>query len=209
MAVRRIESHFIEGGAGRVEALLEEPEEAPLREACLVCHPHPLYGGTLDNKVVFRAARGLQKAGLATLRFNFRGVGQSLGEHDHGKGELEDAGVLMDWLRARYPELPYAAAGFSFGSRIALRLGCLFADVRRVIGVGVPTRSSNLDFLASCVTPKIFVQSTNDEHGPKRELEALYGTFAEPKQMYWVEASDHFFSGGLDGLEQTIYQLKA
>src|SRR5439155_19506310 len=132
--MRRIESYLLDGAAGKIEALLEEPETELAREACLVCHPHPLYGGTMHNKVVYRMARALRRSGSVVLRFNFRGVGQSQGEHGHGKGELEDAGVLLDWLRARYPELPYAAAGFSFGSRIALRLGCSGAGVRRVIG---------------------------------------------------------------------------
>jgi len=208
-AVRRIESHFIEGGAGKIEALLEEPEDASPREACLVCHPHPLYGGTMHNKVVYRMARALRRSGSVVLRFNFRGVGRSQGEHDNGEGELEDAEVLLDWLRARYPLLPYAAAGFSFGSRVALRLGCSVPSMSRAIAVGVPTRSSSLDYLASCATPKIFVQSTNDEHGPQPELETLYEAFAEPKQIHWVTASNHFFDGGLDSLENVIYQLVA
>src|SRR6266704_348259 len=110
---RRIESYLLDGAAGKIEALLEEPETGPAREACLVCHPHPLYGGTMHNKVVYRLARALRRSGSVVLRFNFRGVGRSQGEHDHGKGELEDAAGMMDWLRARYPGLPYAAAGFS------------------------------------------------------------------------------------------------
>ncbi len=208
-AARRIESYLLEGGAGKIEALLEEPEESAWREACLVCHPHPLYGGSMHNKVVYRIARALRRSGSVVLRFNFRGVGRSQGAHDRGLGELEDARILMDWLRERYPGLPYAAAGFSFGSRIALRLGCSLTGARRVIAVGLPTRSSDLEFLAACPTPKIIVQSTHDEHGPREELESLYRNFAEPKRIYWVEAADHFFRDGLDGLEEAIYQLIA
>jgi len=206
---RRIESYLLDGAAGKIECLLEEPETGPAREACLVCHPHPLYGGTMHNKVVYRLARALRRSESVVLRFNFRGVGRSEGDHDHGAGELEDARRLMDWLRARYPELPLAAAGFSFGSRIALRLACSTVDIRRVIAVGLPTRNSDLEYLKTCGASKIFVQSTNDEHGPREELEQLYLAFAEPKQIHWVESADHFFRDGLDGLEETIFQLSA
>ncbi len=120
---RKIESLFLAGPAGRLEALLEEPDEAATGMA-LVCHPHPQHGGTMHNKVVFRIARGLRRSGHVVLRFNYRGVNQSEGEYAHGEGELDDARVALDLLRSRYPELPLTLAGFSFGSRIALRLGC-------------------------------------------------------------------------------------
>ena len=206
---RRIESYLLDGAAGKIECLLEEPESAEPSEACLVCHPHPLYGGTMHNKVVYRMARALRQSGAVVLRFNFRGVGRSQGAHDNGAGELEDARLLMEWLRSRYPGLPYSTAGFSFGSRIALRLGCSLPGVRRIIAVGFPTKSGDLDYLKTCATPKIFVQSTHDEHGPRPELEAIYGKFADPKQIHWVEATDHFFRDGLDALEATILQLQA
>lgn len=207
-ADRRIESYLLDGAAGKLEALLEEPESVEPREACLVCHPHPLYGGTMHNKVVYRMARALRRSGSVVLRFNFRGVGRSQGQHDKGAGELEDARLVMEWLRARYPTIPYSAAGFSFGARIALRLACSLQGAKRVIAAGLPTRSESLDFLDRCAAPKIFVQSTRDEHGPKPELEALYANFAEPKQIYWIDAADHFFRDGLESLEATVYQLK-
>jgi alpha/beta superfamily hydrolase len=206
---RRIESYLLDGTAGKIECLLEEPESAEPGEACLVCHPHPLYGGTMHNKVVYRMARALRQSGTVVLRFNFRGVGRSQGAHDDGAGELDDARLLMEWLRARYPALPYSVAGFSFGSRIALRLGCSLPGVRRIIAVGFPTKLGNLDYLKTCPAPKIFVQSTHDEHGPRPELEAIYGELADPKQIHWVEAADHFFRDGLDALEATILQLQA
>jgi alpha/beta superfamily hydrolase len=205
---RRIESYLLDGAAGKVEALLEEPETGPPREACLVCHPHPVYGGTMHNKVVYRMARGLRRAGSVVLRFNFRGVGKSEGAHDHGAGEFEDAGILLGWLRARYPELPYSVAGFSFGSRIALRLGCSTDGTSRAIAVGFPTKSGNSDFLKTCGTPKIFIQSTHDQYGPRVELERLFEDFEDPKQIHWIEARDHFFSEGLDSLEAAIFQLR-
>src|SRR5437016_7496312 len=121
---RRIESLFIEGLAGKLEALLEEPDDQTPRMAALVCHPHPQHGGTMHNKVVYRIARGLRRAGAVVLRFNYRGVTLSEGQYDRGEGETDDARVALAYLRERYPELPFTLAGFSFGSRIALRLGC-------------------------------------------------------------------------------------
>ncbi len=201
---RRIESHFIAGPAGRLEALLEEPEDAAPVEAAVVCHPHPLYGGTMHNKVVYRLARGLRRAGMVVLRFNFRGVNLSEGEHAHGEGEIEDARAALEWLRERYPDLPYTLAGFSFGSRVALRLACEPGSARRAVALGFPTKGSNPEYLAGCGVPKVFIQSTRDEFGPRRELEAQFIEFAEPKQLIWVEAQDHFFAGGLEALEETV-----
>src|SRR5438034_5499681 len=125
---RRIESLFIEGLAGKLEALLEEPDDQTPRMAALVCHPHPQHGGTMHNKVVYRMARGLRRAGDVVLRFNYRGVNLSEGAYAHGEGELEDARVALEVLQSRYPELPLTLAGFSFGSRIVLRLGCAQAS---------------------------------------------------------------------------------
>ena len=206
---RRIESHFIAGPAGRLEALLEEPEDSTPTEACLVCHPHPLGGGTMHNKVVYRIARGLRKTGSVVLRFNFRGVNLSAGVHDNGFGEVEDARAALDFLRERYPDLPYAMAGFSFGSRITLRLGCALPEPRptRLIAVGFPTTRGNFEYFDTCGLPKYFVQSTNDEHGPRDVLEAAFENFAEPKRLQFIEARDHFFVGGLEQLEEAIAAL--
>ena len=203
---RRIESLFIEGPAGKLEALLEEPEHGEPVEACLVCHPHPLYGGTMHNKVVYRIARGMRQAGAVVLRFNFRGAGGSEGVHDHGNGEVEDARAAIEFLRERYPDLPYSMAGFSFGSRIALKLGySLRAPTpQRVIAVGFPTGRRDYDFLSTCGIPKYFVQSSDDEHGPAWELDAAFAEFAEPKHLEFIEAGDHFFEGALDELEGAI-----
>src|SRR5271154_195403 len=136
---RKIESLFLPGPAGRLEALLEEPEDTAPIEAALVCHPHPQHGGTLHNKVVYRIARGMRSTGAVVLRFNYRGVNLSEGVYDHGVGELEDARAALEFLRGRYPELTYSIAGFSFGSRIALKLGCELGDPQKIFAVGFPT----------------------------------------------------------------------
>jgi uncharacterized protein len=201
---RRIESHDLAGPAGRLEALLEEPEGRRPRMAALVCHPHPLYGGTLHNKVVFRLARGLRKAGMVVLRFNFRGVGRSQGEHGNLEGEIEDARAALGWLRARYPALPFGLAGFSFGARVITELGCATAEPAFLLAAGFPTRYSPATYLETCAIPKTFIQSTHDQFGPRTELEAAFEQFAGPKKLIFIEAADHFFAGALDALEQAV-----
>ena len=213
---RKIESVTIPGPVGDIEALLEEPDEVEtatvaFSEVTLVCHPHPLFGGTMHNKVVYRMARGFRKSGSVVLRFNFRGVGRTQGAHDDGRGEMDDARACLEFLRARYPELPFSIAGFSFGSRVALQLGCSMQEDAvkpvRLVPVGFPTWKYNFDFLTTCVLPKYFVQSTNDEHGPRSALEAMFEKFPEPKLLQFIEARDHFFAGALEELEAVIASL--
>jgi alpha/beta superfamily hydrolase len=207
---RKIESHFIAGPVGRLEALLEEPEGTPT-QAVLVCHPHPLYQGSMHNKVVYRISHGFRRAGGVALRFNYRGVGKSEGAYDHGDGETEDARAALAFLRERYPDLPYSIAGFSFGSRVALRLACSLPEPKpvRVIPVGVPVLRSTFDSVLGCTLPKYFVQSTNDEFGPVAETEAAVAKFAEPKQLFFIESKDHFFVDGLNLFEDKIAEIAA
>jgi|SRR5271157_6260728 len=203
---RRIESHWIAGPAGRLEALLEEPEGAWPVLAALVCHPHPLFGGTMLNKVVHRLARGLRRAGAVTLRFNFRGVSRSQGRHGHLTGEVEDAGAALAWMRERYPDLPFALAGFSFGARVITHLGCGMEGARFLLAVGFPTSMGGAEYLESCPSAKIFVASTGDEFAPRGALDALFARVAEPKRLLWVDGADHFFAGALDALEETVWR---
>lgn len=209
---RKIESLFLDGPAGRLEALLEEPENGEPREAALVCHPHPQHGGTMHNKVVYRIARGLRSAGAVVLRFNYRGVNLSEGEYARGEGELADARAALAYLRGRYPGLPFTLAGFSFGSRIVLKLGCEGSgsssiQPRRVIAVGFPTTYPDRSFLEGCTVPKVFVQSTRDQYGPLAELEPLVAALPEPRKLIAVDAADHFFAGSLEQLEREIAGL--
>ncbi|MBV8841305.1 MAG: alpha/beta hydrolase [Bryobacterales bacterium] len=202
---RRIETLFLQGPAGRLEAILEAPEDGEPRETALVCHPHPQHGGTMHNKVVHRIARGLRHAGAAVLRFNYRGVNMSEGEYAHGEGEREDAHAALDYLRTRFPNLPFTLAGFSFGSRIVLRLACSGIGARRAIAVGLPTNWDH-SYLEGCAVPKIFIQSTHDQFGPAEDLQRLVDRLPEPKRLVFVEAADHFFLGGLDQLEAAVGQ---
>lgn len=205
---RLIESITIDGPAGALEGLLERPEKGLPHELCLVCHPHPLYGGTMHNKVVYRVARALRRSGAMVLRFNFRGVGRSHGVYGQGDGETEDARAAFEWLRSQAPDLPYSLAGFSFGSRIVLHLGCELKSAARLIAVGFPTGGESPAILNDCRVPKIFLQSTHDQYGPRAELESEFAKFAGPKKLIWIEARDHFFAGALDELEAAVFGLK-
>jgi alpha/beta superfamily hydrolase len=206
---RRIESLFIDGPAGRLEALLEEPEDQEPRHAILVCHPHPLHGGTMHNKVVYRIARGLRRAGAVVLRFNYRGVNLSAGEYDKGIGETEDARAALALLRSRYPALPFSLAGFSFGSRVILKLGCETPGPSRLIAVGFPANLSDSQTLGQCSVPRAFVVSTHDEFCSVPSMEAYFAALEEPKELIWIEAPNHFFSGALDEFEDAIYRIGA
>jgi alpha/beta superfamily hydrolase len=207
-----IRSLFIDGPAGRLEALLNAGAENATH-AAVVCHPHPMFGGTLHNKVVFHTMKALNSFGFPVLRFNFRGAGLSQGEHDHGNGEVEDVRTALDWLDAEF-HLPIIFAGFSFGAAVGLRAACADARVKAVIGVGVPAipvaadaeapRIYTFDFLGECVKPKLFVSGARDQFGPRAKLEALVASVPEPKKLVVIEGGDHFFEGRLRELREAI-----
>jgi alpha/beta superfamily hydrolase len=202
-----IRSLFLDGPAGRLEALLNTGAEHATH-AALVCHPHPLYGGTLHNKVVFHAMKALNHFGYPVLRFNFRGAGLSQGEHDHGDGELEDIRAALDWLDREF-HLPLIFAGFSFGAAVGLRVACPDARVRALMGLGLPVdaigdRVYDFEFLRDCVKPKLFVSGDRDQFGPRTKLERLVNDLPEPKKLVIVEGADHFFEGRLRELRDSI-----
>jgi alpha/beta superfamily hydrolase len=203
---RKIESLKIPGPAGLLEALLEEPEVLDPIAAVLVCHPHPQHGGTMHTRVVHRTARGLRKAGAVVLRFNYRGVNLSEGEYDHGIGEIEDARTCLKFLRSRYPDLPFAIAGFSFGSRIALKLAVDYPKATKVIPIGYPTKYPDRGYIQDIRIPKVFIHSTNDEHGPRPDFETFFAALPEPKEVKWVESKDHFFVDNLEAFEQAVVE---
>jgi len=194
---------FLEGPAGRLEAILWKPV-APPRLAALVCHPHPLFGGTMHNKVVYQAAKSLDALGLPVLRFNFRGAGLSGGTHDRGRGEQADVRTALDFLAAEFPGIPLLVAGFSFGCWVGLRVGCADERVTELIGLGAPVNSSDFSYLRNCDKPKLFVHGANDEHGNIKKVEALVGSLPGEKRLVVVAGADHFFVGKLDQVDAAI-----
>ena len=202
-----IRSLFLEGPAGRLEALLNAgAPNAPF--TAVVCHPHPLYGGTLHNKVVFHAMKALNSFGFPVLRFNFRGTGMSEGEHAGGVGEVDDARVALDWLEKEF-KLPIIFAGFSFGAAVGVRAAYADDRVRGLIALGLPAvavedRVYDFEFLRESTKPKLFVSGSRDEFAPAGKLEALVNTFSEPKKLVRIEAGDHFFEGRLREMRDTI-----
>jgi len=197
---------FLAGPAGRLEALLWTSPLAEPSFVAVVCHPHPLHGGTMHNKVVFQTAKALHARGATVLRFNFRGTGLSQGEHDRGIGEQDDVRAAIDYLAAEFPGRSILLAGFSFGSSVGLRVGCADTRVNRLIGLGLPVDSANVDmtFLRACTKPKLIVQGGNDQFGSRATLESLFATLPEPKQLVIVEGADHFFAGQLDKVAAAI-----
>ncbi len=203
-AVRTIED--LRGPEGRLEALLNTGAD-DAKYAVLVCHPHPLGGGTMHNKVVYHAMKAFQGLGLPVLRFNFRGTGLSEGQHDHGRGEQDDVRAALDWLDREFA-LPLLFAGFSFGSYVGMRVCCGDARVKGLVALGLPVHAEGRDYhyeyLASCGKPKLFCSGTRDQYGPKANVEAEVEAAAPPKQLVWIEEADHFFVGKLDQVQRAI-----
>jgi len=198
------ETFDLRGPAGRVEAVLMVPEVTPVA-AAVVCHAHPRQGGMMHFKVVFRAAKALQSAGLAVLRFNFRGVGRSEGVHDHGAGEEGDARAALLEMRDRFPGLPLVLGGFSFGSAVALRVAAREARVRAVFALGFPlAREEGEAPLEAVRQPRLFVQGENDEYGPGEALRERVEPLPPPREIVVVPGADHFFEGRLDALQGAI-----
>lgn len=197
---------FIPTAHGRLEAILKEPREADARGVALVLHPHPLGGGTMHNKVVFRAASALNEAGLVTLRINFRGVGQSTGTHDEGRGEVEDVRAALDYLTAQYPDKPLLLAGFSFGSRVGMEVGIVDERVRKLISIGTPVDKYDFSFLKSCPKPILFVHGDRDEFGAVEKVRALADSLPTEAHasVVVIENADHFFEGRLDEMKRVI-----
>ena len=192
------------GPAGRLEAILMRPEGAPVA-AAVVCHAHPLQGGVMHFKVVFRAAKALQHEGLAALRFNFRGVGRSEGVHDQGRGEQDDVRSALDQLETRFPGLPLVLGGFSFGSSMALRVGAGDERVRALFALGFPASMvADTSFLDDCRKPRLFVQGDHDSFGSGERIRQLVEALPEPRLLVVVPESDHFFTGHLDALQDAV-----
>jgi alpha/beta superfamily hydrolase len=202
--VAQNESLTVAGPAGRLEAILMHPEGEPVG-AAVVCHADPRQGGMMHFKVVFRAAKALQEAGLAVLRFNFRGVGLSEGAHDHGQGEQEDARAALGEVSRRFPRVPLLLGGFSFGSVVAARVAGGDSRVRGLFLLGFPVaRVDDLAFLGALRIPRLFVQGDLDSFGTGHALRAAALPLPEPRVVVVVPEADHFFGGKLDALQDAI-----
>jgi hypothetical protein len=198
---------FIPAPHGKLEAILKEPRDKEnVRGVALVLHPHPLGGGTMHNKVVFRVASALNDAGLVSLRINFRGVGQSTGTHDEGRGEREDVLAALDYLEKNYPGQEITLAGFSFGSRVGLEVGMKDSRVVRLIGLGVPASMYDISFLKNCSKPILFIHGDHDEFGNVEDIRKLVASLPEEAhaQLVVIKDADHFFEGRLDEVKHAI-----
>jgi uncharacterized protein len=184
---------------GQLEAILRAPAD-PIAVS-IVCHPHPKGGGTMNNNVVYRAAKALVDRRVVALRFNFRGVGASTGSYDHGEGEQEDVAAALSFLRARYPSLPMWITGFSFGARVGLTVAAAQPDVNALFGIGLALSMFDYTFLNACTKPKAIVQAANDEYGGSAEIETAVSTMADPKRLWIVDNATHLFPGRLDAFE--------
>ena len=174
------------------------------KSAALVCHPHPLFGGTLHNKVVYQAAKALDGLGLPVLRFNFRGAGLSEGKHDRGRGELDDVRAALEFLAAEFPGTPLLLAGFSFGCWVGLRVGCEDSRVERLIAIGAPVNNSDFSYLRHCSKLKLFVHGSNDEHGDVSKVRRLINELPGSSELVVVQGVDHFFAGKIEELGAAI-----
>jgi alpha/beta superfamily hydrolase len=196
---------FVEGPAGRLEARLWEPEKDRAPAAAIVfCHPHPLYGGTMDNKVVFRAARGLQNAGLAVLRFNFRGVRRSEGQHDGAGGEVADMGAALDWMHARYPALELWGGGFSFGARVATQRALEDARLARLVLVALPVLAFDVSYIGRVTTPGFILMAGKDEYGTLAELRRRYPDVVARFETSEVPDVGHFFDESTSEVQSRV-----
>jgi alpha/beta superfamily hydrolase len=196
---------FLEGPAGRLEAILWTPAATvPAPLAAVVCHPHPLFGGTMHNKVAYQAAKSLDALGIPVLRFNFRGAGLSAGKHDRSRGEQGDVRAALDFLSLEFPGAPLLLAGFSFGSVVGLRVGCEDPRVSHLIGLGIPVNSSDFYFLNHCNKPKLFVHGSKDKFGAAEKVKALVASWPGDNRLVIVKEADHFFAGKLDQLDHAI-----
>jgi uncharacterized protein len=197
---------FIPVAHGRLEAIIKPSPLDPPRGAALVLHPHPLGGGTMHNKVVFRASAALNDAGLLTLRINFRGVGQSTSEHDEGRGELDDVRAGLTYLSEQHAGLKITLCGFSFGARVGLEVGIADPRAEYLIGIGVPVGKYDFGFLGECRKPLLLVHGERDEFGDVDAVRSLVTRLEKHTdvELVVVANADHFFEGQLDELKRAI-----
>jgi hypothetical protein len=198
----------LQGPAGRLEAILDEGS-APPRAVVVFGHPHPMHGGTMHTKAVFQGSKGLVRIGCSVLRFNFRGVGLSEGEFDAGEGEMADFAAMLDVMAQRYPDAPLWAAGFSFGSWVALETGAADPRVSALIAIAPPVAREGYQFPRTLESekPKFFVQGDMDELCPIKDLRAFYAKLKEPKELVVIDGASHLFEGKTQEVGEALEDL--
>src|SRR5229473_4713548 len=212
----------ITGPAGRLEALLDEPQPARtvdtdglvhrgypggVRAAVVFGHPHTEYGGTMHTKVVYQAAKALSRIGCAVLRFNFRGAGASAGRFTNGPGEMDDFRAALDFMRGRYPNAVMWTAGMSFGAWIALTVGAEDSRVSTLIGIAPPIAGHDFGPVERSPKPKFFIQGEFDEICPLKDMREFYARAAEPKELVVIDGADHLFDGKAGEVADAIEDL--
>lgn len=201
-----IRSFDLPGPVGHLEALLNSGDP-DARYSALVCHPHPMGGGTMHNKVVYHVMKALNGLGIPVLRFNFRGTGRSQGKHDDGRGEQDDVRAAIDWLNAEFHR-PILFAGFSFGSNVGMRACCGDPRIHGLMALGLPViaegRSYTYSYLPKCTQPKLFLSGDRDQYGPAEAVESIVASAPDPKRLIWIKDADHFFVGKLDQVQAAI-----
>ena len=188
---------------GHLEVALREPP-GTLRGAAVVCHPHPLQGGTMHTKAVFRAAQALADVNIAALRFNFRGVGTSTGSYDQGFGEREDVRAALDWLEEKHPDMPLVVGGFSFGSMVAFSAAAEDPRVVALFGLGLPIRMYDYRFLADVAKPILVIQGEEDELGSGPEVEPVIAALGSHVTLARIAGGDHYFEGHIDQMKAVL-----
>jgi uncharacterized protein len=219
IAMPRLE---IDGPAGTLEALLDEPAtpgtidsaseagragSGAVHAAVVFAHPHTEYGGTMHTKVVYQAAKALSRIGCAVLRFNFRGAGTSAGTFTNGTGEGDDFRAALDFMHQRYPDAPLWAGGMSFGAYVGLTVGAGDARVTTLIGIAVPVSHYDLAPVAESIKAKFFVHGEFDELCPLKEMREFYARCAEPKELVVIDAADHLFEGKVSQVAEALEDL--
>ena len=199
-------SFMIQADRVQLEASLREPKDA-LRGAVVVCHPHPVYGGTMDNRIVYRAAKAASMAGFAALRFNFRGVGRSTGQFDQGIGEKEDVIAAIRWLEQKYPGLPLGLIGYSFGAWVGIQVGSLDPRIVALVGIALPLDIYDLDFLANYAKPALYIVGTRDEFSSQENTARLKARLPAASSLHIIEGADHFFSEQTDVVERFVFEF--
>lgn len=200
---KRSEMVLVPGPEGELEGIFSHVSRRVTHLAVL-CHPHPLYGGTMHNKVIYSVAMALNQIGYATVRFNFRGVGRSAGSFNHGIGEQRDVEAVIEHFHDLYPDAVMVVGGFSFGAKVGLLAGSRDERVSALIGVGVTVDVADFSFLYEYEKPKLIIQGSNDQYGSLRSVEDWFGQLQEPKKLIVIDDAVHLFDGKLSELKNSL-----